>query len=178
MRLLIVFVLWTAPTAAMAFTAADEETVYPVIPADLPPAMPGPTVLTMETPGGVRDFTLADLEALGPHALNARMIWQEENDLYHGVLLSDLLTAAGMQDLPAVRVFARDGYTTVIPRGDWTRWPLLLATRRAGMPMTVRGKGPLRLIYPLTPEMVLTQPEMDSRWVWMLTRIEPEGVGP
>lgn len=159
--------------AGLAVTPAEID-IMPVRPADVPAAVPGPILLTVETPSGPRAYDQVALEALGTHVLDARLIWEGEDGLYHGVLLADLLADAGMDGASSVLVRAVDGYSAVIPREDWVRWPLLLATRQDGRPMTVRNKGPLRLLYPLPPEVVLDMPETDSRWVWMVDRIEPE----
>ncbi|WP_404378528.1 hypothetical protein [Caenispirillum salinarum] len=171
----LVAFLWLTTQAG---AQATESSVLAVKRVDLPPLEPGPTVLTMAGANGVQEYDLANLEALGPHALEAELVWQGEDDVYHGVLLSDVLADAGLDAVPAVRVRALDGYSAVIPRADWTRWPILLATRRGGAPMLVRGKGPLRILYPLTPETVLAMPQMDSRWVWMVDAIEPEPASP
>ncbi|WP_052000268.1 hypothetical protein, partial [Caenispirillum salinarum] len=168
----LVAALWLSSTPAAA--TVTEANVLAVTPAPLPQPDPGPTVLTVAGAAGVQEYDVADLEALGPHALEADLVWQDESDVYHGVLLSDVLADAGLADVPAVRVRALDGYSAVIPRADWRRWPILLATRRGGDLMPVRGKGPLRILYPLTPDAVLAMPQMDTRWVWMVEAIEPE----
>lgn len=165
-----VAVVLTTMLAGAGAPALADPMPRPVI---LPPPPPGPPVLAVESPSGPRTFSVADLEALGLHEMDADLVWPGENDTYQGVLFSAVLKAAGMADALAVRVTALDGYSAVIPAEDWVRWPLLLATRRAGQPMAVRDKGPLRILYPLTPTEVLASPEMDVRWVWMVSAIAP-----
>lgn len=110
----------------------DDSDLLPVHPVKIPAAPPGPTILTVETPSGPRTYDRAALETLDTYVLNAKLIWEEENGQYQGVLLSDVLAHAGIADVASVRVSALDGYSAMIPREDWTRWPLLLATRQHG----------------------------------------------
>ncbi|SOD96809.1 molybdopterin-dependent oxidoreductase [Caenispirillum bisanense] len=167
----------TAATAAVLPAAADEAGPRP-LPVTLPPLPPGPPVLTVEGPSGPRSFTLAQLEALGLYALTVDLVWADEGGTYQGVLLADVLAAAGLAEVPAVDVEGLDGYRATIPHDDWRRWPVLIATRRDGAAMAVRDKGPLRILYPLTPDEVLASPKMDLRWVWMIARIAPAAGGP
>ncbi|GAA0573029.1 molybdopterin-dependent oxidoreductase [Caenispirillum bisanense] len=142
-------------------------------PVTLPPLPPGPPVLTVAAEGGARAFSVAELEALGLHALEVDLLWQGESDSYQGVLLADVLRVTGLAAAEAVEVEALDGYRAVIPRADIEAWSVLLATRRAGRPMSVREKGPLRILYAMTPEQLLAAPQMDTRWVWMVRAIRP-----
>lgn len=142
-------------------------------PSGLEPLPPGPPVLTVETPHGPRDYSLADIEAVGLNAMTIDLVWAGEGGTYHGVLLPALLRDAGLPDVPAVDVVALDGYHAQIPRQDWERWPIMLATRRDGKPLAVREKGPTRILYAMTPEEVLASAKMDVRWVWMVRTIKP-----
>lgn len=175
-RGLLAAVLMAAVTAVPP-AVADEAGPRP-LPVTLPPLPAGPPVLTVEGPSGPRSFTLAQLEALGLYALTVELVWAGEGGTYQGVLLADVLAAAGLAEAPAVDVEGLDGYRATIPREDWQRWPVMIATRREGAAMAVRDKGPLRILYPLTPEEVLASPKMDLRWVWMIARIAPAAGGP
>lgn len=165
------FAVAAALAATLPLSAAAADGPRPV-PAELPPPVGGPVVLTVEGADGQRSFTLAELEAIGLHAMTIDLVWVGEGGTYHGILLSDLLEAVGLADAPGVDVHAVDGYHAEIPREDWQRWPILLATRRDGELMTVRDKGPTRILYPMTPDEVLASDKMDVRWVWMVERIK------
>lgn len=138
---------------------------------DLPPLPAGPPVVTVATDSGPRAFSLADLEAVGLKTLTADLLWQGESGTYQGILLADLLRETGLAAAPAVEVEGLDGYRAIIPREDINTWDVLLATRRDGRPMAVRDKGPLRILYAMTPKQLLEVPQMDTRWVWMVRAI-------
>ncbi len=130
------------------------------------------TVLSVVTPAGSRHYTLAELEAAGLKKVTTRTFWPADDGSYQGPLLADVLKLAGLDGAAAVRVSARDGFSQVIPRADWTRWPILLATRRDNQPLSPRNKGPLRIIYPRDQDPVLEDTIYRLRWVWLVNSIE------
>ncbi len=142
-------------------------------PVTLDPPEPGPAVLSIKGPSGETSLTLAGLEALGVHRVAATTFWPDDDGVYEGPLLSDVLRHAGLDDAPAIRVSAVDGFSQVIPREDWTRWPVMLATRRDGRVQSVRQKGPVRIIYPRDMDRALSDTVYRLRWVWLVQAIEP-----
>ena len=99
--------------------------------------------------------------------------WPEDQGAYEGPRLADVLKSVGISEVAQVRVFGLDGYSQVLPREDWTRWPLILATRKNGKPLDLRDKGPLRVIYPRDSDKTLQDDLYRLRWVWMVRQIEP-----
>lgn len=132
-------------------------------------------VLTVTGPIGARSFSLAELEAIGVYRVNTSTFWAGEEGSFEGPLLADVLDRAGLKDAPTIRISAMDGFSQLMPREDWLRWPILLATRHRGEPMSVRNKGPLRIIYPRDMDPVLKEPSYRLRWVWLTSRIEAGG---
>lgn len=129
-------------------------------------------VLSIATPEGTVKLSLADLEGLGMHRVETRTFWPEDDGSYAGPLLSKVLERAGLDKAAFIRVRARDGFSQVIPRQDWERWPVILATQRDGKPMTARHKGPLRIIYPRNTAPELEDAVYRLRWVWLVVSIE------
>ncbi|MDH3210248.1 MAG: molybdopterin-dependent oxidoreductase [Burkholderiaceae bacterium] len=131
------------------------------------------TVLSVSTSQGAKSLTLAELEALGMQRITTRTFWPEDQGTYEGPRLADVLKSVGIAEVAQVRVFGLDGYSQVLPREDWTRWPLILATRKNGKPLDLRDKGPLRVIYPRDSDKTLQDDLYRLRWVWMVRQIEP-----
>lgn len=117
-------------------------------------------------------LSIAEIEALGLHQVRTATFWSADDGIYQGPLLSEVLKAVGLDEAKAIRVVALDGFSQVLPRADWTRWPVLLATRRDGKPMSVRNKGPFRIIYPRDMSPDLQDPSYRLRWVWLIRSIE------
>lgn len=144
-------------------------TPTPVKLAIAPAAEP---VLTVTTPTGKKRFSLADLEAMGLYRVTTRTFWPNDDGTYEGPLLSEVLKRAGLHDAAAVRIGALDGFSQILPRRDWRTWPILLATRRDGQPLTLRHKGPIRVVYPRDMAPELSDTVYRLRWVWLVESIE------
>lgn len=164
---------WMVPVLAQAPRPAAHTPHPPKAPL-LPLKNTDRQVLVIEGPKGLRRYTVAQLEALGMHEVTTSTFWPDDNGTYQGPLLADVLRDAGLASAPLVRVAALDGFSQRIPQEDWSRWPVLLATRRDGEAMGTRSKGPLRIVYPRDMDPSLAQGIYRLRWVWMVTRIDTQ----
>lgn len=130
-------------------------------------------VLTIKTPTGDKPYTIPMLESIGLKRLKTSTFWTEDDGVYEGVLLVDLLKHAKIEKSASIKIIALDEYMTAIPKEDWETWPILLATRRNGTPLTVRTKGPTRIIYPKDIGGALSRNEMRTKWIWTINTIIP-----
>lgn len=137
---------------------------------ELPPLAKSDPVLDVATAKGVESYDLATIEALGLYRLTTTGPFEDGSPTFEGVLLADLLAKVGMTEADGVELAASDGYSFVIPREDWTTYPLLLATRQDGQPLEERG--PLRIIYPVSSHPELADESYNPRWVWALTSMK------
>jgi hypothetical protein len=130
-------------------------------------------VITIFRSTGSRTVSLADLERLPMYRVRTSTFWPNDDGVYEGPLLRDVLADFGLTGVTAIRVIAVDGFSQIIPSEDWTLWPLVLATRRDGRRLTTLTKGPVRLIYPRDMAKALLDPKYRLRWVWLVTAIRP-----
>jgi hypothetical protein len=130
-------------------------------------------ILRVKTPSGERTYTHAQLEAIGLKKMNTTTYWPEDSGEFDGVLLKDLLRDAGIEDAVEVRITALDNYMTLIPRRDWRNWDVMLATRYEQKKMSIRNKGPLRIIYPKDRGGKIADSDMRLRWIWAIQTIAP-----
>jgi hypothetical protein len=137
---------------------------------DLPPLAKSEAVLDIATSKGVQSYDLASIEELGVYRVTTALPFEDGTPTFEGVLLADLLAKAGIAEASGVELSALDGYSHVIPREDWTTYPVLLATRRDGEPLA--DFGPLRIIYPVSSHPELADPLYEARWVWQLKSIK------
>ncbi|MGJ3261657.1 MAG: molybdopterin-dependent oxidoreductase [Salinarimonas sp.] len=119
-----------------------------------------------------RALSIAEIERLPMVEIPSALFFDPKGMVFQGVLLSDVLRLVGAHEEEAVTLRASDGYAAEIPREDWERWPLVLATRADGELLDARARGPARLLYP-----VHVDPELDGRVyvdrsVWLLSEIE------
>ncbi|MBZ6071751.1 molybdopterin-dependent oxidoreductase [Aeromonas schubertii] len=138
----------------------------------LAPSLRAEPLLTIEAgTGGVVSLTREQFTALPQHRLTTKTPWTEGMHSYQGMLLRDLLNQAGLKT-PEVWAVALNDYAASIPREDADRYPVLVAAEQDGAALTVRNKGPLWIIYPLSDFPELDKERYHSRMVWQVKRLE------
>jgi hypothetical protein len=96
--------------------------------------------------------------------------WTRGKVRFTGPLLSAVLDAAGATG-DTLEVTALNDYFVIVPAADARTWPVIVATRRDGAPMSIRDKGPLWLIYPMDTVASLRTEAIYARSAWQLARI-------
>jgi len=143
-----------------------------VIDITLAPVASEKVILTVKNNGDVKTYSHPEVEAIGLKSMVTSTFWPEDHGEFNGVLLRDLLRDAGIENVSQIRITALDEYTTLIPREDWQKWDVLLATRHEKKVLPVRRKGPLRIIYPKDLGGEITASDMRIRWIWAINTIE------
>ncbi len=176
--------LWLFPAAkaVMAQPAPYEE----VAPARLKPGdpLPAPTdrvVLTVHgasrrgAGGGPLKFDIATLEKLGLIRFTSKNRWYDDPVTYEGVLGSAFLDFVGVPtQATGMRMRALNDYAIRVPISDLRRWPVMLALKLNGKYMSVRGKGPIWVVYPNHLVAELGGPAHQGKWIWQLIEIKFE----
>ena len=111
------------------------------------------------------------LDSLPQHEFTTSTIWTEGTATYSGVLLRDLLAAAGASG-GTVELIALNDYTITMPAADAKADGPLLAYLADGNPMSRRDKGPVWLIYPFDDVASYRTEQTYARSIWQLNRIE------
>lgn len=137
----------------------------------------GPVILTVTgavgapNAGDTAVFDLAMLDALPQHETATETPWYEGSVTFTGPLIRDILAAASV-DGPLLRAVALNDYAADIPMTDVMTYPVILATRIDGAPLSVRDKGPLFVIYPFDRHPELVNELIFSRSVWQVKGID------
>lgn len=121
--------------------------------------------------GGVADFDLDMLEALGMTKVQMETPRTRGRPVFEGVLASALLDAVGVRGATA-RAVALNDYVVEIPLVDLQRYPVVLALKMEGRYMRIREKGPIWVVYPHEQFEELQTVEIQTRWIWQLRRLE------
>ena len=129
--------------------------------------------LTLVAPDGTETvLDPAALEALGAWRLTTKTPWREVPATFEGPLLSEVLAAAGLENVPAIAVVAENDYAVTIRREVWDSVPILVATRVDGKAHSRRARGPIQFVMDMAAyEASGIAAERD--WVWMAARISP-----
>lgn len=133
----------------------------------------GPVVLTVSgkigntNSGQAANFDMEMLESLGRITLRTSTPWTDGTQVFRGVLVRDVLAAAGAYG-DSIRAIALNDYSYAIEVSDFLNFPVLIATDMNGERLRIRDKGPLWIIYPRDDYAELRSKEIDYRMVWQL----------
>lgn len=141
------------------------------------PAPKGPVILTVSGkitnsngPAGVT-LDAAMLGALPSRTTVASTPWYPQKTKFEGPLGAALLDLVGATGT-VLRVTALNDYAVEIPVADLRKWPVILATKIDGKPISVREKGPIFVIYPFDDDPSLYNELYFGRSAWQLKAIE------
>lgn len=114
----------------------------------------------------------ADLALLPQASLRTGNEFTDGEHSYTGPLVRDVLRVVGLAEAGTVRFTAANDYTVEIPVADFDRYDAILARRLDGRPMSLRDKGPLWLMYPVSAHPELRDPIYVSRLIWQVVAVE------
>ncbi|RJF87120.1 hypothetical protein D3874_08845 [Oleomonas cavernae] len=121
--------------------------------------------------GAATAFDRAALEAL-PQATIATMTpFTEGMSDFGGPTMQAVLEAANATAGTQLRLTALNDYTVDVPMSDLAAYGPILAMRQDGKLLSVRNKGPLWLIYPLSQRPELNVPKVHDRLIWQVKTV-------
>lgn len=138
------------------------------------PAPQGEVLLTVTLEGeGAREqqMTLAQLQALSADSFETTTIWTTGPQSFTGVPLAALLAQFDIAaSTPGITLEARavNDYMVEIPLTDAVEDGPIIAYLRNGKTMSLRGKGPLWLVYPYDSNPAYRTEAVYSRSIWQL----------
>ena len=86
--------------------------------------------------------------------------------------MRDVLAQFGFDQEASVRLIAANDYFVDIPTGNFRDYDAILAMEADGKPLSLREKGPLWLMYPISDHAELKDPIYLRRLIWQVVRIE------
>lgn len=141
------------------------------------PGPQGPVVL--EVTGDINEFNhgesaqfdLAQLQQLPKYSIRTQNPWEEGAHTFVGFKPADLMTllkATGS----TLRISAFNHYITEIPLTDFTDFDAIIAYEMDGLPMLIRTKGPLMVIYNFDSDTILRSETYYGRSIWQIESIK------
>jgi hypothetical protein len=130
-------------------------------------------LIVMPSAGQARQVDLSrdDLLALPKRTVTTMTPWTEGLVEVEGVSLAELIRASGAKP-SQIKATALNNYAVEIPASDAGIADVIVAYRKNGAFMSVRDKGPLWLIYPLTSQPELDTEATHSKMIWQLSSLE------
>jgi len=154
------------PVICMADTSFDSDSVLLVV--EVPKKMDGSSTQIQ--------FTLADLSKMPMVDFETETIWFTGSQKFAGVPLEALMQEIGVTEGTLI-VSAADGHSIDFDLSLAKEFGSIIAYKRNGELLTVRKKGPLRLVYDYERFPPLVRDKLYSHSIWQITRIEVEPEG-
>jgi hypothetical protein len=127
--------------------------------------------MTNTNGAGKAAFDLDMLKALPATTFKTRTTWTDGDKSFSGVSLQVLLAAVGSTGTIAKSIALND-YSVDIPVTDAVADGPIIAYLVDDLPMSVRDKGPLWIVYPFDAKSEYRTEETYSKSIWQLSRIE------
>ena len=116
-------------------------------------------------------FDLAMLESLPSVEISTKTPWADGVQNFVGVRLSDLFDYIGAAP-ESIVAGGLDDYKFTITDIDIQSYPIMIAYKHNGSPMSVRKLGPLRIMFPFDDHPELLTPKNEASAVWQLVKME------
>ena len=130
------------------------------------PSKEGSSVRLELSEADLRSYDAATFTTINPYV--------EVPTEFTGALLRDLLADFDLSDATSLRLRAINDYAVSMPVDDIEKYDVIVAYLSEGEPMSVRDKGPLWVMYPISDNPELDDPSVHSRLIWQLVAIEAE----
>ncbi|PJG60774.1 molybdopterin-binding protein [Aeromonas cavernicola] len=115
----------------------------------------------------------AMLGALPEYEITTRTPWYDDAKTFRGPRLSDILAKVGANGTQ-LTITALNDYSITLPISDANKYQILLARSIDKIPLSVRDKGPLFLIYPFDQYPELRNKLYYGRAIWQISTIKVE----
>ena len=115
--------------------------------------------------------TVADLEKLPVTRIVTKTPFLPGTVVFEGVLLRDLLKAAGIK-ATLLKMTALNDYKVEVPESDADTYDVIVAYKVDGKYMRIRDKGPFWLIYPLDQHSELQNERTATKMIWQMKSID------
>ena len=126
--------------------------------------------ITNTNDGAVARFDREMLEAMGMVKVTTLTPWYDSPSEFEGVSMRALMELVGAEGTEVLATALND-YQSAIPMADFDRYIVVLALKRDGMPMPIRDKGPLFIVYPFDSDPRLQTEQYYGRAVWQLKEL-------
>lgn len=139
-------------------------------------AQEGLALIRPESLGGAVEklVTLEELRALPQVTLRTANEFADGLNDYTGPLARDVIQLIGTGTGTRVKLTAANDYAVVIDLQEFEDYDVIFALGANGEVFSVRDKGPIWVMYPISEHVELQDPVFNNRLIWQLVRLEIE----
>ena len=121
--------------------------------------------------GATTSLDRAALEALSQATITTMTPFTEGVATFTGPTMQAVLQAANAITGTLLKLTALNDYAVDVPMSDVLAYMPILAMRQDGKVLSVRNKGPLWLMYPLSDRPDLNVPKIHDRLIWQVKAV-------
>lgn len=119
-------------------------------------------------------YNLEALLALPQEIVVTTNDYVDDLTTFQGPSLKSVLEESDIGDDATLKMVAINDFASSVPAGDAFEYQVILAVLSDGEEMSVRDKGPIWVIYPMTDNAELQDDIYNGRLVWQLKSIAAE----
>ena len=180
---LFIFLFLILPLVSYACNSKTESVYTTISEATLSTGDPIPTpsediILTVTGNIGTSNETdqivmdIPTIESLGQVEYTVLDPFKDEEIIYTGVLMSDLLDLWQIsEDATNLQMTALNDYTVDVPISLIREFPVIFALQADGQYMPIADKGPAMLVLPYN-HFEFERPSSDAYWIWQIKSID------
>lgn len=91
---------------------------------------------------------------------------------FTGPLARDVIAFLNASDIEMLRLTAVNDYAVEVPMSDLLEYDVIFAMTQNGTRFSVRDKGPIWVIYPMTENEELQDRVYNDRLIWQLVKVD------
>jgi hypothetical protein len=152
----ITWLLWVVGASAGAYEETKERTIITIT-----------GKISPDIPNGAARVGYDTFNKIGVKEMETRTFYSKKRYKFSGVLMRDLLDYVGANG-ETLEVTALDDYRINIPIADYQKYDVLLAFKLDGKNLSIRDRGPARIIYPIEQHSELSDKKYASRYIWQI----------
>lgn len=119
----------------------------------------------------VAELSMSDLDAMDQTTYVTANAFLESPAKFSGPLLRDVLALYNLTVSDEITITALNDYSIQIPFSDALDHEVILATKLDDKVMSVRDKGPIWLMYPVSKKPEIDNTIYESRMIWQMISI-------
>lgn len=135
------------------------------------PALAEPALTLARDGETVAEFSLEQLAALPQATIVTGNAFVDGQRRYRGPRASDVLAPLDLAPGAVLDFFAANDYAVAIPYADILEFQPILALEIDGAPLSLRDRGPIWLMYPISERSELQDPLYLGRLIWQVVQI-------
>ena len=120
----------------------------------------------------VVELTEDDLLAMEQFTVHTENEFVDGLAEFTGPLVRDVIALLGAAEIGMLRLTAVNDYAVEVPISDILDYDVIFALSQNGERFSIRDKGPIWMIYPMTDNVELQDRVYNDRLIWQLVKVD------